>query len=284
MEAVAGLEETPARRDDGRVERLVAGGAVVEYELAGGGEDSGGEGGGVVLLVHARPFVRWYEPLCAALAGRTVLRTRRTVPREGSWSVEDDADLYEQLLTAAGVDRPHVVGHSYGGLVALELARRGVVAPRSLALLEPATSGLYPPDEAAVGLAPLLALAEAEGAEVAMTRFLGTVCGDGAADELERLVPGAVADALAHAPGFMSVELPAVARWSFTAGDAASLDVPLLNVRGTDSAARFQQGADILAGWFPAAASFTLAGANHLLVAQDPLAMAAGLEEFWRTT
>ncbi len=130
----------PAPGLDAGMERVELNGVTVEYELLGDGEP--------VVLPHARPFVSWYRPLAQAL-DRAVLRYRRSVPPGRPWRVEDDAALCAQLLTRLGVERFAVVGHSYGGLVALELARDHGVDPRSVALLEPAMIGLLPPEEAA---------------------------------------------------------------------------------------------------------------------------------------
>ncbi len=110
-------------------------GVQVEYELLGDGEP--------VVLPHALPFVSWYTPLAQAM-DRAVLRYRRSVPAGRSWRVEDDGVLCAQLLTRLGIERPDLVGHSYGGLVALELARDHGVEPRSVALLEPAMIGCSP--------------------------------------------------------------------------------------------------------------------------------------------
>ena len=82
-----------------------------------------------MVLPHARPFVSWYGPLAGVL-DRAVLRYRRSAPRDRPWSVVDDAELCARLLARLGVERPDVVGHSYGGLVALELARARRGAPR----------------------------------------------------------------------------------------------------------------------------------------------------------
>ena len=247
-------------------------GIVLEYTLTGPHD------GPVVVLPHARPFVRWYDPLVAALGGHRVLRYRR--PAVDGLTIERDAALLAALLEHVGVERPHVVGHSYGGLVALTVAMRCEI--RSLALIEPATTGLLDPDEAAARSAGVLALAADAGATAAMGAFLAAVGGDGAADELDRLVPGATADAMAHAAGFFGVELPAVVAHEVGPGDVAGIDVPVLNVVGSDSAPRFAEGAAIVQAWLPAAERCEIPAATHLLVAQRPDVIAGRLEDLWQ--
>jgi pimeloyl-ACP methyl ester carboxylesterase len=261
------------------VQRVELNGVEVEYELTGDGEP--------VVLTHARPFVMWYQPLVAVLAQKvqqrsvSVLRYRRDAPATG-WSVEDDARLCSRLLDHLDLGPVHVVGHSYGGLVALELARRGGAGLRSVALFEPATVGLLPPDEAAAQRAPLLELARSEGTATAMDRFLRAICGADGPEVLDALVPGALTDALAHSAGFFAAELPAAVRWSFAPSDACSVDVPVLHVRGDRSAPRFAESAALLEDWFPAAEHRVLDGVNHFLMAKAPEATADVLTRFWR--
>ncbi|WP_068256193.1 alpha/beta fold hydrolase [Janibacter corallicola] len=57
------------------------------------------------------------------------------------WSMESTAAQHERLFADLGLDHPHVLGNSLGGLVALELAHRGSV--RSATAYSPA--GFYPP-------------------------------------------------------------------------------------------------------------------------------------------
>lgn len=260
--------------------RVELDGVRVEYELTGEGEP--------VVLTHARPFVMWYQPLAAVLArgprqrGVTVLRYRREAPATG-WSVEDDARLCAGLLTHLDLGPAHVVGHSYGGLVALELARKDQAGLRSIALLEPATVGLLPPDEAAIQRAPLLELARSAGTATAMDRFLRAVCGADGPELLDALVPGALTDALAHSPGFFAAELPAAVRWSFAPSDACNVNVPVLHLRGSRSAPRFADGAALIEAWFPAA-DHRMLDVTHFLMAQAPEETAALLGRFWRST
>lgn len=250
------------------MEQVELDGVPVEYELLGDGEP--------VLLPHARPFVSWYAPLAAVL-DRAVLRYRRPVPPGRAWRVEDDAALCARLLAHVGVERPDVVGHSYGGLVALELARDHGVAPRSVALLEPATIGLLPPDEASARMGELLRAGRSDGG-AAMRTFLDVVCGEDAAVRLDRLVPGALDEALTHADAFFAGEFPAAIRWSFTPGD---VPLPVLAVRGTASAPRSAEAVEIVRSWFPGAATHVLEGAGHLLVAEQSTEIATRLAEFW---
>ena len=249
----------------------------VDFDVVGSGDH--------VALLHAPPFVSWYEPLVAALPGYSVLRYRRTLPPERSdFGLGDDADVCARLLHHVGFDHPHVVGHSYGGCLALELARRHTVALRSIALLEPATSGLLDPEEAIAALAPLMELHRSRGTAVAAEEFLRFVLGDDARSLLDRFVPAAFDDAVTHGDQFFRVELPAIAHWRFGPGDTSRVDPPILNVLGAESVARFVQAAEIIQSLFPHANRYVLPGAGHLLMAQNPAPIAERLDEFWSTT
>jgi pimeloyl-ACP methyl ester carboxylesterase len=249
-------------------------GFAFEYEVVGTGEQ--------VAFLHARPFVSWYSPLVELLSSYSVLRYHRTPPSDlPQLGIDDDAEMCARLLCHVGFAHAHLVGHSYGGLVALALACRDDVRPRSIALLEPASSGLLSPEEATAGMAPLVDAYRTQGPEVAMDLFLRAVCGDGYRDLLDRLVPGAFADAMTHADQFFRVELDAVVRWTFGPDEAQRITRPVLNVVGADSAPRFVQGATLIDTWLPHALRYMLPSTGHLMMAQKPKAMAERLEQFW---
>ena len=249
-------------------------GFAVDYEVVGSGEQ--------IALLHARPFVSWYSPLVDRLSSYSVLRYRRTPPTDRSrLSIDDDAEFCARLLSHVGFENAHLVGHSYGALVALAAACRDDVQPRSIALLEPATSGLLSPEEAAAGMAPLLEVYRSQGPDVAIDLFLRAVCGDDYRALLDRFLPEAFDDALAHADQFFRVELDAVAMWEFGPDEARRIDKPVLNTVGTESAPRFVHGATLIETWIPQSIRYELPGAGHLLMAQNPSAMAERLERFW---
>ena len=65
-------------------------------------------------------------------------------------------------------------------------------------------------------------------AQAAMGTFLHVVCGADSAATLDRLVPGALDEAMAGADAFFAVELPAAIGWSFAPGDVP-VDLPVLD-------------------------------------------------------
>ncbi len=62
-------------------------------------------------------------------------------PRHRTWTAAEQADLLHHALRLLGVDRPIVAGHSWGTLVALQMALKYPASVRSLVLL----SGYYFP-------------------------------------------------------------------------------------------------------------------------------------------
>ncbi|MEO8500284.1 MAG: alpha/beta fold hydrolase [Vicinamibacteria bacterium] len=88
-------------------------------------------------------------------------------PDEEPFDLAQDVDAIERLVDGLG-EPVHVVGHSYGGLLALTLARRGPAKVRSLTAYDPVAFGvLFDPDDAE-GLADL----ERAGRNPTCTDFL----------------------------------------------------------------------------------------------------------------
>ncbi|WP_099038215.1 alpha/beta fold hydrolase [Mycobacterium neglectum] len=92
---------------------------------------TGPAGGPVVVLLHSVGLDRtFWAPVATALehrytAVRVDLRGHGESPSPpGPWSLEDLADDVAEVLRSMGVERAHVVGQSFGGLVAQHLAIR----------------------------------------------------------------------------------------------------------------------------------------------------------------
>jgi pimeloyl-ACP methyl ester carboxylesterase len=113
-------------------------GRELAYEVGGAGEP--------VVLVHGSHIADAFAPLLAEplLTDRyqLILYHRRgfadSTHPEGPLSIMQQAADCRALMQYLGVPCAHIVGHSYGGAIALQLALDAPVAVHSLALLEPA--------------------------------------------------------------------------------------------------------------------------------------------------
>jgi pimeloyl-ACP methyl ester carboxylesterase len=133
-------------------------------------------------------------------------------PTEGRYrplTVSEDTTISSRLMDHVGWTAAHVVGHSYGALVALQLALDAPDRVASVALLEPAVRGISTSAAVADALQPVIAAYRSGDTAGALDAFLVHVCGEGYRDPLERAVPGAFAEALATADHFFQAEMPA---------------------------------------------------------------------------
>jgi pimeloyl-ACP methyl ester carboxylesterase len=188
-----------------------------------------------------------------------------------------------ELLRHLGVGRAHVVGHSYGGAVALQLALDAPDIVHSLALLEPALAV----GESAQGYRDAIARGEQRyrelGAAVVVDEFLQARFGTAYRVGLDHVLPGAFAQAVTDAGTTFEQEMPGLREWSFAEAQARRITQPVLAVLGSDSDAlwpRFGETNRVLLAWLPNAERFVLPGAAHGLHLQNPRSMAEALADF----
>src|SRR5438876_2537647 len=118
------------------MENATVNGVQLEYEVRGEGEP--------LLLIHGASVAETFVPLMKepALARFQLVRYHRR-GYAGSGHPGRVTNFHEQagdasaLLGHLGVRKAHLVGHSYGGLVALRLALDSPALVATLSLLEP---------------------------------------------------------------------------------------------------------------------------------------------------
>jgi pimeloyl-ACP methyl ester carboxylesterase len=207
-------------------------------------------------------------------------------PPTGPMTMADFAADCRALLAYLRVDRAHVVRHSFGGNIALQLALDAPELVRSLALLEPPLPGVPLDDEATAYFLGAVT--------TAMQRY---AAGDtaGAVDAwlrgafqpqyrtvLDRVLPGWFAQAVADADAVFQVEVPALQQWTFSREDAARIRQPVLSVLHNDPLwSGFRRVHEQLIALLPQTETYVVPNATHLLPIMNPQAIASRLANFF---
>jgi 3-oxoadipate enol-lactonase len=257
-------------------------GFTLAYERAGAGR--------AIAFIHGALIADTFRPLLAesALASEHHLLVYHRRGYAGSTRVAGGITVGQHaadcraLLVHLDIGRAHVVGHSYGGAVALQLALHSPELVESVALLEPAIFG---------GQAYLDALSKGqerhrrEGAEVVIDDFLKQRFGAEYRAHLDRVLPGTFAQAVADAGTWFEQEIPGLQAWTFEEYEAQRITQPVLAVLGGESDKlwpRFGETHRRILASFPNVEGVVIAGANHAMLIQEPGAVASALAGFYR--
>jgi pimeloyl-ACP methyl ester carboxylesterase len=264
------------------VHTVTKGDVALAYEDAGVGEP--------VLFVHGAFVADAFRPLCSepALAEYRLIAYHRrgygaSEPAPESMTLEEHAADCRAVLSHAEVPRAHVVGHSFGALVALQLALDAPELVGTLSLLE---AGLLVGDSADLyrrGLEESVARYRDVGGPVAVDEFL-RLRWPAYRERLDRVVPGALEQAVADAATCFDVDLPSGLAAKFGETQVRRVAQPTLVVLGEESVAlhpRFGETYHLLLEWLPDAEGFVLPGASHFLQLEQPRAAAEALAAFF---
>jgi pimeloyl-ACP methyl ester carboxylesterase len=262
--------------------RAVIDGVALEYDDFGAGEP--------LVFVHGAFIADAFRPLLAepALASKFRLITYHRRGYGGSSRTSESmtfaiaASDCCALLSLLGVRRAHVVGHSHGANVALQLALDAPQLVQTLTLLE---AGLIVGASAPLYRETLLQSGRryaAAGARVAVDEFF-QLRWPSYREDLPRVLPGALERAVADAGTFFEAELPGALDWKFEAEEAQRIRQPVLVVLGEQSVnlhPRFAETYRLLLEWLPDAEGFVLPAPTHFLQIENPQALAVALSNF----
>jgi pimeloyl-ACP methyl ester carboxylesterase len=264
-------------------QRVDVPGGSLEYQVSG----SGGE---PVLLIHGSVFADVFDGLLQQPAlGHYRLITYHRRGFAGSsratppFTIEQQAADAIALLDQVGAPRAHVVGHSYGGSVALQLARQYPRRVASMVLMEAAVPALSPLDpklmEGAQHAAQLYAKGDARGA----IRHFGNLIAPGSWEAMTAAGATAMQEqGVKDAATFFDVEMPALMQWQFGLAEAGAQQTPALLVVGGNSSPRFRAAHTALLRALPRANEKVIDGVGHELQMQQPQAVADAINVFLR--
>lgn len=266
------------------MEKANVNGVQLEYEVAGAGEP--------VLLISNGPIADSFLPWLSdqALVGRyrLIAYRQRRLDRSNNGhmpvSFAEHAADAAALLGHVGVRRTHVVGHSTGATIALQLAADRPELVHTLALLEPPLFSVPSAPAFIEKAGPSFAAYGRGDHEEAVARFLSVVSGlewETCRNVIDKHVPGGVARAMNDAGDLFESYLPALSQWQFGAEQAVPISQPVLSVVGTDSEPLFTDSHDLLHTWFPQLENCRIEGVAHLLQIQRPEPIARGVAAFF---
>jgi pimeloyl-ACP methyl ester carboxylesterase len=252
----------------------------LEYEANGTGE--------AVLLIHGALVADAFVPLMRepALADRyRLIRYRRrghggSDPVSGVCSLAQQAQDAAALMTALGVERTHVVGHSGGGAIAVQLAIDAPDLVHTLVVLEPA---IMAPDVIASfveGAAPVREAYRSGDVAKALDLWMSAVSAADWRSVVANTAPGAAELAAKDAPTFFELELPTLSEWVFDRDQTRRLTQPILYVLGGESGPLFEAGRQHFRSLMPHTEEVVVPGVNHLMQVRDPKLVAAPIVEF----
>ncbi len=245
---------------------VIANGVRLYYEERGAGDPILGiHGGGSTALLWEHAAER------LAQLGRTIAYDRRGCtrserPQPYHTSVAEQAADAAALLEALDAAPAVVIGRSYGGAVALELALRRPQLVRALALLEADALGL-----SRTGLEWTRAVAERlhavaarDGVDAVYEALIDEVAGDGVWETFPEALQQTLTD---NGPALLA-ELAYVDEPLPDAAALATIHHPALVVAATESPAPMREMSEELARALPNA-RLSMVGGGHLI---DPAA------------
>ena len=252
----------------------------LEYEICGDGE--------AVLLIHGSHVAGSFLPLMkdSTLAEhyRLIRYHRRgfagSGPVPASFSIDEQARDARSLLTHLGVERAHLIGHSYGGAIALQLALDAPSLVHSLVLLEPAIITVPSAKTLLETIAQAGDLHASGDTAGAVSLFMSAVAGAEWRSLVATHVPGGPEQAERDGATFFEVEMPALEKWVFDVDRADRISQPVLYMIGSESGEVFEDGKQLVRSWLPQTREARVPGVNHSLQMQNPGLVAKGIAEF----
>jgi pimeloyl-ACP methyl ester carboxylesterase len=154
---------------------------------------------------------------------------------EGLFTISDQAADVVGVLDALNLPRAHIVGHSSGGSVALQLAADAPERVASLVLIEPVGLQLAPPDivsfaaQSDFGLvqraAELYAAGDREGA---VESFFTFAFGDDWRRRYFDPIPGGYEQTVADADGLFAIDMPGMLAGAYGPDELRAIDRPIM--------------------------------------------------------
>ncbi|MBE0433836.1 alpha/beta hydrolase [candidate division WOR-3 bacterium] len=239
-----------------------------------------------VVMVHGALLWNLFKPLVDELAKKDgyqlIWYHRRGYRGKPTEAVElaDHAPDIIKILDELEISKAHVVGHSLGANIVLELAMYAPNRLLSAVLLETVMlAQVESAKEFGEVMKPVMAKAESGDFEGASADFIA----DSVSKEfLERVLPGSWAEMVTDAPTWWTMELPAIAKWTVDPAKVKAIEIPLALVLSSDLPyPHVIETSELLKKWQPKAKRLEVPGSdNHFYLVTETAKTAAILDDW----
>lgn len=252
--------------------------AGLEYDERGHGP--------AVLLIHGAIISDSFAPMMAerALADYRLIRYRRR-GYGASLVVSAEPRMAEQtadalaLLKELDISHAHVVAHSGGGPIAIQIAVDAPELVQSLTLLEPALQTAPMAADFHEMLAPLVDMHHAGQSAKAVHLFMRSAISPDWRERTDSVLPGAAGRAEEDAAGTFDSDLPMIRHWDLDTA-VHLVTQPVLYITGSISAPHVEPATNLARAALPSAEFVVIDGADHALQMTDPAGVARTIADF----
>jgi pimeloyl-ACP methyl ester carboxylesterase len=182
-------------------------------------------------------------------------------------NVKDCKDIMDLL----DIKTAHIVGHSIGGTIALQLASTYPDYIKSLILIEPAITGYNEftnNQEVIEEFQPIIQMYDKGQKNKAIDIFMKKAIGSNYKDIIANVLPSNSFElAVVDAKTFFHEEIPSMKSWTFTKNQAKDLlDKKVLHIRGSQQARKIsKEREDLLNYWLPQTMTTSIPNAPHMI-------------------
>lgn len=265
-----------------RMQRTAIDGVQLEISVSGAGEP--------VVFVHGA-----MGDECAAVLVEPALTQRyrlihyhrrgwgESEPLTAPLTIEQQATDCLAVMRHLGVERAHLAGQSYGGVIVLQVALDAPEVVQSLALLEPALPAIaFSSPQFGTVMAKAVAQYQTGDKTGAMATFGQEVAGATYRTVFDQTLPLGYFDRwAASADTFFQHDAAALQPWAFTPAEAARITQPVLNMRGANTQPYFREMYETVQQWLPQAENVVLPNATHAMLQTNPRGAAERLASFF---
>jgi pimeloyl-ACP methyl ester carboxylesterase len=249
-------------------------GGDIEYEVSGDGEP--------VLMIHGTGIADTFALTARdpALAGYRIIRMHRRGFAGSSrtpvpFSIKDHAADAAALLEALGIDKAHIVGHSFGASVTLQMAVDRPDLVHSLVIMDPP---IFAPGSPPASFIRLIDDYQAGKGAEAMNEFSGMSYGDDWRTLALRVNPDGPEQVMNDTDTVFQTEAQGMIDWGFGADAAATIAQPVIYITGDNG---YSTSLPQLQAWIAHIIDVAvIPDATHALLMQQPKTVAEAIAPF----